>query len=294
MGSGKSKAVELSLESDPRTEASRSVSVSIWTFSRPSTAAIKGCGRRGESFSKQSRSGARVKGESRSARPHWAAFPTVKKAMRRRLRALGLWNHIHAVDGPVAKGARGASFISHNNQALLKDLLSSGHFGRDRHVGRIFHREGVSLRELCAGSGLHVVLKVGNRVEVHIDRICPAVATTAAGWCCYKPRRVAGHFRHDVLPVILPHLRPQPGRGATPVASSRSRRTAWVPTSSITVCATTLEAGVVCHQCSIALWSVLEGLEGTYILGSAHNLSAQPKLSGSSRLPRVGGIARSH
>lgn len=222
-------------------------------------------------------------------RPHWAAFPTVKKAMRRRLRALGLWSHIHAVAGPLAEGARGASFISHNNEALLKDLINSGHFGRDRHVGRIFHTEGVSLRELRVGSGLHLVLKVGNRVEVHIDRACPALATKAGGWCCYQPRRVAAHFRHDVLPLILPRLRRQSGRGATAVGKNRSRPRVGTLTTSITVCATKSDASLLLHHRWLLFGRCWVTWRAHYSpVGSGPILADQPELARSSPLPPWG------
>lgn len=57
----------------------------------------------------------------------------------------------------------------------LEHLVASGRFVRDSHLGGMFHRGHVSLREDSPRGSLHVSLGEGNRVSVHVDRFSPLV-----------------------------------------------------------------------------------------------------------------------
>jgi hypothetical protein len=134
----------------------------------------------------------------------------MKRGPYKRLRRMGLGSHILAVSSPK-RGHGGGHFIVHDHQAFLQALLSSGTFGLDRAVGRVFHRGTISLREVSSKAGLHLCVGRNNSVDVHVDVVPPVVGTTPTGRCRYAPGRVTAHLRHDVFPMILRrHVRRRP------------------------------------------------------------------------------------
>ncbi len=135
------------------------------------------------------------------------SFGTVLTVAHKRLRALGLWGHIREVGGAVTRGAGGAQFVIRDNKAFLDELLGTGRFGLDGRMGRVLHPKQISLREVCTSGGLHLLFKPGNRVEIHIDSVCPVVGTKPSGGSRFHAARVAAHIRHDVLPLLVPRRR---------------------------------------------------------------------------------------
>ncbi len=129
-------------------------------------------------------------------------FPRVVSAVRRRLRPLGLWRDIH-LGGAVTKGVGGAYFVSQDSRALVEALLASGQFAIDTRAGGMLHRNQLSLREVTNGSGLHLLVQAGNRIEAHIDAVSPVIGTKPGGWGRYRWSRVLAHFGRDVLPLAM-------------------------------------------------------------------------------------------
>ena len=108
-----------------------------------------------------------------------------------------------------------------DEQAFLHALLSTGRFGVDRAVGRMFHRGSISLREVSSKSGLHLSFNRDRGVDVHVDIVPPVVGTTPDGKCRYGVGRVSAHLRHDVVTIVLRRSRQ---KAATSFARSKMAR----------------------------------------------------------------------
>ncbi len=189
---------------------------------------IQGSPRKGQKSLRGGRLG-RAAAPVRANGPRPAApaesFGTVLTVAHKRLRGLGLWGHILEVGGAVTRGAGGAHFLTRDNKAFLDELLGTGRFGLDGRMGRMLHPKRISLREVCTSGGLHLLFKPGNRVEIHIDSVCPVVATKPSGGSRYHAARVAAHIRHDVLPLLVPRRRERTSHGdhlLAPASSSAS------------------------------------------------------------------------
>jgi hypothetical protein len=166
-----------------------------------------------------------------------------EKALRRRLRHIGLGRYIVKVS-PARRGHGGAVLIVHDSQAFLLALIGNGSFGLDSAVGRMLHRGTVSLREVSSKSGLHLSVKPDNSVDAHVDRVPPVTGTKPDGRCRYRPGRVAGHFRHDLLPLVFRHTQRHSKLGAR--TRSRSKRVSqWWPVPDVFTPVPLLTKGVV-------------------------------------------------
>lgn len=116
------------------------------------------------------------------------------------------WSHAHdhgeqAVAGPVTNGKT-------STRLTFEQLTASGRFVRDSHLGRMFHRGHVSLREDSARGSLHVSLKEGNRISVHLDRYSPLAERRA--------ERRRSRSRYSVVRVVVHNV------GTWPTTSSSS------------------------------------------------------------------------
>jgi len=94
---------------------------------------------------------------SRSARAprRGPSAPGGDDALYKRLFSLGLWQHIRSVGGNREKGIGGAYFVTHDNRAVLRDLIGAAQFCKDSEAGSILHTGGISLREV-GQPGLHI------------------------------------------------------------------------------------------------------------------------------------------
>ena len=128
---------------------------------------------------------------------------TTMALLYRRLLQIGLWRHIRSVGGALTTGAGGAHFTTRDNRAFLQDLLATGCFCRDTRGGGLLHRGVISVREIANGPGLHLSLGDNNRIYVHIDKVSPAVGTTADGACRYDRARSLSHMRREVFPLVM-------------------------------------------------------------------------------------------
>ncbi|MGH2687516.1 MAG: tetratricopeptide repeat protein, partial [Actinomycetota bacterium] len=132
---------------------------------------------------------------------------SVMTALYTRLLEAGLWQHIRSVGGSWTRGAGGAHFSAHDNNALLEDLVATGSFCRDTRAGGLLHPGTVSVREVARGAGLHLSLGPDNRIFAHVDTHSPVVGTRTGGLCRYERSSTLTHFAHEVLPLVLHPLR---------------------------------------------------------------------------------------
>ncbi|MGH2720127.1 MAG: tetratricopeptide repeat protein, partial [Actinomycetota bacterium] len=132
---------------------------------------------------------------------------SVMTALYTRLLEAGLWQHIRSVGGSWTRGAGGAHFSTHDNNAFLDDLVATGSFCKDTRAGGILHPGTVSVREVARGAGLHLSLGPDNRIFAHVDGHSPVVGTRAGGLCRYERSSTLTHFAHEVLPLMLHPLR---------------------------------------------------------------------------------------
>ncbi|MGH2770089.1 MAG: hypothetical protein ACRDJF_06140, partial [Actinomycetota bacterium] len=134
-------------------------------------------------------------------------------ALYKKLMALGLWRHIRSVGGSLTRGAGGASFVTHDNQAFFEDLIRSGGFCQDTRTGGMLHRGVISLREVTSGPALHLTLEPDDRITAHLDKSSPVVSAKAGGHCRYERSVVAAHIRREVLPLAIKLIRPSAAEG---------------------------------------------------------------------------------
>lgn len=87
----------------------------------------------------------------------------------------------------------GTSFDSIDRSTLERRLVDSDCFCRDTGLGRMYHRNETSFREISSTDSLHVTLGSGNQVTTHVDRHSPLSRRQPGGDCRYSPLRVAAH-----------------------------------------------------------------------------------------------------
>ncbi|MBW3546736.1 MAG: hypothetical protein KY452_01170 [Actinobacteria bacterium] len=88
----------------------------------------------------------------------------------------------------------GVSFESPDPAALVADLEASDRFCRDTTMGRLYHPNRVSYREISSHDSLHVSVGEGNQVSAHVDRHSPLATTRCSGpECRYSLLRIAAH-----------------------------------------------------------------------------------------------------
>ncbi len=82
-----------------------------------------------------------------------------------------------------------------SSRVTFEELTATGRFVRDTHLGGMFHKGQVSLREDSPRGSLHVSLKEGNRISVHLDRYSPLAEARA--------RRRPSRSRYSVVRVVV-------------------------------------------------------------------------------------------
>ncbi len=96
--------------------------------------------------------------------------------------------------GQPAPRRPGVSFESPDPAALVANLEASDRFCRDTTIGRLYHPNRVSYREISASDSLHVSVGEGNQVSAHVDRHSPLATTRCGGpECRYSLLRIAAH-----------------------------------------------------------------------------------------------------
>lgn len=135
-------------------------------------------------------------GARRAGRRH--AHVTAGRAMYGRLGPHGLQAFLKAMLAYRPPG-RSVVFTTAGNELVLDALRHSGHFCRDGRVGGMLHHGGTSFREIAKASGLHLTLRPGDRLSVHVDRAVPAMAAKADGGCIYGRRQAMVHLSLDVF-----------------------------------------------------------------------------------------------
>jgi hypothetical protein len=75
---------------------------------------------------------------------------------------------------------------------LVTHLDGSGRFFRDRAIGRVFHPNTRSYREVSATDSVHLVVDAGHRVSVHVDRVSPLLVRSGRD-CRYSLMRAIAH-----------------------------------------------------------------------------------------------------
>lgn len=96
--------------------------------------------------------------------------------------------------GPAAPRRPGVSFESPDPAALMANLEASDRFCRDTTIGRLYHPNRVSYREISAYDSLHVSVGDGNQVSAHVDRHSPLATRRCGGpECRYSLLRIAAH-----------------------------------------------------------------------------------------------------
>ncbi|MGI8757745.1 MAG: hypothetical protein ACR2K0_00385 [Acidimicrobiales bacterium] len=111
---------------------------------------------------------------------------------RARAKAPALWARFrnHRMTPPSRLGTH---FDSTDRSALERRLADSDCFCRDTGLGRMYHRNETSFREISPTDSLHVTLGTGNEVATHVDRHSPLARRQPGGDCRYSPLRVAAH-----------------------------------------------------------------------------------------------------
>lgn len=122
--------------------------------------------------------------------------------------------------GAAQPGPRrpGVTFESPDPAALMADLEASDRFCRDTTMGRLYHRNRVSYREISSHDSLHVSVGEGNQVSAHVDRHSPLATGRCGGpECRYSLLRIAAHnvsgMAADMWRVIRGRPDEQSGEG---------------------------------------------------------------------------------
>ncbi len=116
----------------------------------------------------------------------------VRRSGARLLRSTARHGHGHG--GSLADGAEESTRVP-STRLTFEELVASGRFVRDSHLGGVLHRGHISLREDSPRGSLHVSVKEGNRISVHLDRYSPLGERRARRW--------GSRSRYSVVRVIL-------------------------------------------------------------------------------------------
>jgi hypothetical protein len=76
--------------------------------------------------------------------------------------------------------------------ALVTHLDGNGRFFRDRGIGRLFHPNTHSYREVSATDSVHLVVDAEHHVSVHVDRVSP-LRVKRGRPCRYSLVRAVAH-----------------------------------------------------------------------------------------------------
>ena len=92
----------------------------------------------------------------------------------------------------VAPTAEAVDEAGHTHAVDFSQLQADGRLHRDSRLGGMFHAGQVSLREDAPKGSLHISIRDGNRVSVHVDRFSPLAE-----------RRMGRRRGYSVLRVIV-------------------------------------------------------------------------------------------
>jgi copper chaperone len=87
----------------------------------------------------------------------------------------------------------GTSFEAQDLAGLVHRLEASDSFCRDTRAGRLYHRKGLSFREISRNDSLHITFRGENEVSAHVDRHSPLALGRCDDRCRYSLVRVAAH-----------------------------------------------------------------------------------------------------
>ena len=119
-------------------------------------------------------------------------------------------NDMRAENRPAARQPAvrsGTRFASDDPIELARRLEASDCFCRDTRLGRLYHRNRVSYREIATADSLHVTVRQNGEVSTHVDRHSPLARRQPGGDCRYSPLRIAAHnvsgMANDLLRLAL-------------------------------------------------------------------------------------------
>lgn len=115
----------------------------------------------------------------------------------------------------------GSEFRTPDVEDLLRRLDDSDCFCRDSRVGRMYHRRGVSFREISPKDSLHVTLGEGGQVATHVDRHSPLARRQPGGTCRYSLWRIAAHNLSGVAADLVRLALGRPDRRTQQLESER-------------------------------------------------------------------------
>lgn len=92
-----------------------------------------------------------------------------------------------------APGRPGVSFESRDTAGLVQRLEASDSFCRDTRAGGLYHRKGLSYREISRNDSLHITFRGEDGVSAHIDHHSPLALGRCGSKCRYSLLRVAAH-----------------------------------------------------------------------------------------------------
>jgi len=93
---------------------------------------------------------------------------------------------------------------------LVTHLDGNGRFFRDRAIGRLFHPNTRSYREVSATDSVHLVLDAEHRMSVHVDRVSPLRVRRGRA-CRYSVMRAVAHNVCVAVEAVARLVHRQPG-----------------------------------------------------------------------------------
>lgn len=125
---------------------------------------------------------------------------------------------------PSPRLRSGTRFGSGDPAELARRLEASDCFCRDTKLGRLYHRNDVSYREIAAADSLHVTVREDGEVTTHVDRHSPLARRQPGGDCRYSPLRIAAHnvsgAAGDLVRLALGRRKQRQGDGHESPAAS--------------------------------------------------------------------------
>lgn len=122
---------------------------------------------------------------------------TVDDLARHRIALVGRRLAEHGLDGYVTPDAltetgRNRHYVAADPDAFVRAVEATHRFRRDTRIGALYHPGRISLREVTAGTSLHLTV-AGDRVAVHVDQVSPLATRQPENGCRYSVSRIAAH-----------------------------------------------------------------------------------------------------
>jgi len=122
---------------------------------------------------------------------------TVDDLVRHRIALVGRRLAGHCLDGYLTPSSppetgRNRHYLAADPDAFVRAVESTRRFRRDTRIGAVYHPGRISLREVMAGTSLHITV-AGDRVAVHVDQVSPLAARQPENGCRYSLGRIAAH-----------------------------------------------------------------------------------------------------